>query len=1068
MVTGARTHLFAKELPPSGMTVRHAILDTGAKQRDAFSVDQRGSLETYLSTAGGPHRTELLDQETSWLRQSNVHLIVTDIVPLACVAAVAANLPCIAVSNFSWDFIFSEYLTDAGSAFKDIVWQIADDYSRAHRLLRLPGYVPMPAFREVIDVPLVVRHARRTRTEVRQDMNLPSNAKIACFIYGGQPPGEDWALRAQCLPPGWLCLVCSGGRAPTNAATPLPSSFILVPQDAYTPDIIEASDVVLGKIGYGTASECLAHRRPLVFLRRDFFNEEPFLRKLLEVSGAAVEMKRRDFLAGNWGPYLERAQALRPSYTQPTNGAEVVAAELIRTVAVDFHEGGFIASPPISPSHPHPHPHPSRGAHQRKEEEDGVENAENITNTMAVGSQDQHPGQSRLHDTIAWGYMMARHASRRSSDGGVVGGSDVPEWYTRGQLPSASISADSTKAGTHNSNKEGETKDELRSQVEVMYDLSATELEQYSDTMRFLNLIGSLQHISRSLSALEGAKPRESHPSPSGVAESLQQHLPEVRAAAGLFQPHEPLHITRAPGRLDVMGGIADYSGSSVLQMPIAEAAHVALQLQSPRHQRLWRHMHPRHRPPFSNTICTTTSSSSSSSSSSTEASHAGVGEKSSRPALRIVSLNADATNRGPAFDMDISELYTDTSTATPISYGQARRYFRQDPAQSWAAYVAGALVVLMREKGVRPRQGIAMLVSSEVPEGKGVSSSAAIEVAAMSALASAHGVVLEGRELALLCQKVENLVVGAPCGVMDQMASALGQAGQLLALRCQPAEVEGEVVVPGEVKFWGIDSGIRHSVGGSDYGGVRVGAFMGLKIIQYHQQLRQQRHSSSTSTAAAANSANTIEYLANIQPSVFERSYRHLLPEKIKGKDFLETYGAHIDEATTIDPEKTYAVRVPTLHPVYENFRVLAFRQLLGAAATGTTTTTATASSSLSSSEFEQQARVLGELMCQSHVSYSACGLGSEGTDRLVSLVEGEREGTATPALFGAKITGGGCGGTVCVLGTNDEAGEEAVRRVVARYEQETGHSPVVFHGSSPGAAQFDVLKVVMKDVLY
>lgn len=49
----------------------------------------------------------------------------------------------------------------------------------------------------------------------------------------------------------------------------------------------------------------------------------------------------------------------------------------------------------------------------------------------------------------------------------------------------------------------------------------------------------------------------------------------------------------------------------------------------------------------------------------------------------------------------------------------------------------------------------------ADVPEGKGVSSSAAVEVAAMSALAAAYGIQLEGRELALLCQRVENTVVG-------------------------------------------------------------------------------------------------------------------------------------------------------------------------------------------------------------------------------------------------------------------------------------------------------------------
>lgn len=63
-----------------------------------------------------------------------------------------------------------------------------------------------------------------------------------------------------------------------------------------------------------TVSECLAHCRPLVFVRRDFFNEEPFLRKMLEVHGAAVEMKRRDFLEGHWGPYLQRACRLTVRY----------------------------------------------------------------------------------------------------------------------------------------------------------------------------------------------------------------------------------------------------------------------------------------------------------------------------------------------------------------------------------------------------------------------------------------------------------------------------------------------------------------------------------------------------------------------------------------------------------------------------------------------------------------------------------------------------------------------------------------------------------------------------------
>jgi L-arabinokinase len=132
---------------------------------------------------------------------------------------------------------------------------------------------------------------------------------------------------------------------------------------------------------------------------------------------------------------------------------------------------------------------------------------------------------------------------------------------------------------------------------------------------------------------------------------------------------------------------------------------------------------------------------------------------------------------------MDLSDFMDGDE---PISYEKARKFFAQDPAQKWAAYVAGTILVLMIELGVRFEDSISLLVSSAVPEGKGVSSSAAVEVASMSAIAAAHGLSIDPRDLAILCQKVENHIVGAPCGVMDQMTSSCGEANKLLAMICQ------------------------------------------------------------------------------------------------------------------------------------------------------------------------------------------------------------------------------------------------------------------------------------------
>ena len=113
------------------------------------------------------------------------------------------------------------------------------------------------------------------------------------------------------------------------------------------------------------------------------------------------------------------------------------------------------------------------------------------------------------------------------------------------------------------------------------------------------------------------------------------------------------LIVTRAPGRLDVMGGIADYSGSHVLEFPIAEATFVALQPNDERR-------------------------------------------------LNIVTLLDDEPHHS-SFTMSLSDL------DGPVEYGTAREIF----ANSWAAYVAGVFLVLMRERNVSFKSGAHILISS-------------------------------------------------------------------------------------------------------------------------------------------------------------------------------------------------------------------------------------------------------------------------------------------------------------------------------------------------------------------
>src|SRR5688500_11406910 len=432
----------------------------------------------------------------------------------------------------------------------------------------------------------------------------------------------------------------------------------------------------------------------------------------------------------------------------------------------------------------------------------------------------------------------------------------------------------------------------------------------------------------------------------------------ETLGAQNLFERGAALTVSRAPGRLDVMGGIADYSGSLVLQRPIAEAAFAAVQ-------------------------------------------------RLDRPVLEVVSVGR------PPCTIPLESL---APHGVPLGYEDARRMFADEDGAvpHWVSYVAGAFLTLAHECGMPLRAGARIVVASQVPEGKGVSSSAAVETASMRAAADALGVALDPRDLALLCQKSENLVSGAPCGVMDQMTCVFGERDSLLALLCQPAELQPQVPVPEDLEFWGIDSGERHAVGGSDYGAVRTGAFMGLRIVREQAGV-------------------PVDYLANIAPAVFERDFVPCLPNEMSGDDCLARYAGTSDTVTRVERGRRYRVRAPAAHPVYERHRAERFRELLR------------------TSPGEDRRVQLGALMYESHASYVACGLGSPGTDRLVELVRTEG---ADGGLYGARITGGGSGGTVAVIGRRDASA--AVARVAGAYERATGYRPYVFTGSSPGVLTF------------
>lgn len=192
------------------------------------------------------------------------------------------------------------------------------------------------------------------------------------------------------------------------------------------------------------------------------------------------------------------------------------------------------------------------------------------------------------------------------------------------------------------------------------------------------------------------------------------------------------------------------------------------------------------------------------------------------------VNLIGEHTDYNLGFVLPIALDLETAATATPASDGRLRVYtnhFEQErswnpeelpalqPSRDWADYVAGVARELIRAGfAISPMD---IRIESSVPEGSGLSSSAALEVS--SALAMLEGRAIGKLELARLCQRAERDFVGTPSGIMDQYVSIFGERDAALEIDCRSL-THKVVHLPANVEIFAVNSMVKHALGQSAY----------------------------------------------------------------------------------------------------------------------------------------------------------------------------------------------------------------------------------------------------------
>ena len=291
--------------------------DFGFVMHNAIDMDLAASADRYRHLhADWPQRVA---DEAALLKQRSPDLVLSNVSYLPLAGAEAAGLPAVALCSLNWGDLFSHYF-GAKSWAAPIHAQIEAAYRSARYFLRITPGMPMNSLpnRKLIDP--IARIGRAQRSFLAQHLGWPSDARWILVAMGGIDftiPVDRWPRASGVrwlLPSRW-----SPRRDDMVASETCGLSF---------PDLLASVDAVVTKPGYGTFTEAVTNRTPVMYVRRNDWPEEPALLEWLHRCGRSREITRGALMRGDFLDDIpDDFFVVPPSAPQPV-GAEVAAGLL--------------------------------------------------------------------------------------------------------------------------------------------------------------------------------------------------------------------------------------------------------------------------------------------------------------------------------------------------------------------------------------------------------------------------------------------------------------------------------------------------------------------------------------------------------------------------------------------------------------------------------------------------------------------------------------------------------------------------------------------------------------------
>ncbi len=305
----------------AGVTVHPTDLDPGVVERDPLTPDPVATAARLRETLAD--REARLERETRFLRESGAALVAADATFLAGEAAARAGVPCVAVTNFTWDWIYAPMLAGERDG-PELLEAVIAGYRRMQGLVHLPWGGETAHFPHVVEAPFIARPPGTPAEAVRDALGADPRPHVLLGMRGGFDRAA--LARAAADAPDLRFVV----PFDPEAVPPLPENVRPAAGTPFT-DLLHACDAVISKPGWGILNDCVTAGKALLWPPREGFREDAVSTADAARYTRLRPLSRQEYAAGRWGEALRALLAQpMPAERPRTDGAEVCAAALLR------------------------------------------------------------------------------------------------------------------------------------------------------------------------------------------------------------------------------------------------------------------------------------------------------------------------------------------------------------------------------------------------------------------------------------------------------------------------------------------------------------------------------------------------------------------------------------------------------------------------------------------------------------------------------------------------------------------------------------------------------------------